>query len=169
MIIIKTFIYISIFSTATLIGILLSNKYINRVKELKELKVALNIFKTKIRFTSEPLSEIFLEIFNLLKTDVKYIFKNARDNMTIFPAGTAWENALDECTASINNDDKNALKQLGKLLGKTDIDGQISEIELTETFLNIQIIEAEKEKEKNQKLYKSLGVIGGLGIVIILL
>ena len=44
-----------------------------------------------------------------------------------------------------------------------------SQIEVTETFLEKQIREAEKEKQKNEKLYKKLGATIGLAIVIILI
>ena len=54
------------------------------------------------------------------------------------------------------------------MLGQTDVEGQISEIEVTENFLNMQIEKAEEDKKKNQKLYKTLGVTIGLVFVIIL-
>lgn len=66
-----------------------------------------------------------------------------------------------------NKEDKEVLKMFGKLLGKTDKKGQISEIEITNSFIEKQIEKAENEKNKNAKLYKSLGVICGIGIVII--
>lgn len=52
--------------------------------------------------------------------------------------------------------------------GKTDVEGQVSQIELTITFINNQISKAELEREKNEKLYKTLGGIIGLALVIIL-
>ena len=58
---------------------------------------------------------------------------------------------------------------LGKMLGKTDKSGQISEIELVSNFLDKQINDAEEMKTKNEKLYKTLGVLGGLTIAIILI
>ena len=58
---------------------------------------------------------------------------------------------------------------MGKMLGKTDLNGQISEIELTEAFLETQIIDAQNEKNKNEKLYKNLGMITGVGIIVILI
>ncbi len=60
------------------------------------------------------------------------------------------------------------MKVFGKLLVKTNVEGQISEIELLEKFLNDQIKIAEEDKMKNEKLYRSLGVIIGIAIVIIL-
>ena len=58
---------------------------------------------------------------------------------------------------------------MGKLLGKTDIEGQLSEIELGLELINKQIKDAEIEKNKNSKLYKTMGVILGIGISIILI
>ena len=52
--------------------------------------------------------------------------------------------------------------------GATDIQGQISQIEVTETFLDEQIRQAQEEKNKNEKLYKKLGMSIGMAIVIIL-
>lgn len=40
---------------------------------------------------------------------------------------------------------------------------------MTEGFLNKQIKQAEQEKIKNEKLYKKLGTVIGLAIVIILI
>ena len=62
MIIIKTIILISILASSTILGISLANKYKTRVKDLKEIRSSLNMFKTKISYTYEPLPEIFLEI-----------------------------------------------------------------------------------------------------------
>ena len=58
---------------------------------------------------------------------------------------------------------------LSKLLGQTDVNGQISQIEITENFLETQIKQAQEEKQKNEKLYIRLGTTIGLVIVIILI
>lgn len=60
------------------------------------------------------------------------------------------------------------IKTLGIMLGKTDIEGQISEIDEYEILLETQIKKAEAEQLKNEKMCKSLGTIIGLAIVIIL-
>ena len=43
-------------------GILMAGKYTNRVKELKQMKTALNLFETKVKFTYEPIPKIFQDI-----------------------------------------------------------------------------------------------------------
>ncbi|MFR1441101.1 MAG: hypothetical protein ACLST0_02475 [Clostridia bacterium] len=45
----------------------------------------------------------------------------------------------------------------------------MSQIDLTQNFLEKQIEEAKNEKDKNEKLYKKLGTIIGLAIVIVLI
>ena len=60
------------------------------------------------------------------------------------------------------------MKTFGNMMGKTDIEGQINEINQFLILLNGQISNAEEEKNKNTKMYKSLGTIIGLGIVVIL-
>ncbi len=84
-------------------------------------------------------------------------------------AGEAWKKALQKVKLNFKDEDIKALENLGKLLGKTDIDGQLSRIEVTQKFLDEQIKNAEEEQIKNEKLFKSLSIITGLAIVIILI
>ena len=166
---IKILIYSSIFLVCSSIGLLKSQKYIYRVNELREFKNALNMFKTKIKFTYEPLPEIFRQISGAIKPNIGSIFKIASYNMNFFSAGDAWNKAIDTDILNINLEDKNVLKNLSKLLGATDLEGQLSQIEMTSNFLDEQIKKAEKEREKNESMYRKLGMIIGLGIVIILI
>lgn len=157
-----------IFGLSTAIGLTISKIYENRVIELKEFKNILNIIKTKIKFTYQPLAEIFKEIANKNETNVERIFGQMANQITYFQTREVWENCIQNADISINQEDKDILKKLGKLLGQTDVEGQISEIEVTENFLNMQIEKAEEAKKKEQKMYKTLGITIGLIFVIIL-
>ena len=55
------------------------------------------------------------------------------------------------------------------MLGKTDVSGQLNEINLTMNFLDSQILSAEEKCKKNEKMYRTLGTIFGLAIIIILI
>ena len=166
---IKYFMLILVFISSSLIGRLISKKYIDRVEELKEIKNALNIFKSKIKFTYEPLQEIFKQISNMVNKNIGNIFKNAKDIMKEKTAAIAWEEAVENSNTNLKEEDLQVLKNLSKLLGISDIDGQISQIDVTESFIERQLREAEQEKQKNVKLYKMLGNTIGLAIVIILI
>lgn len=146
----------------------MAKKYVYRVEELEEIKVALNILKTKIRFTYEPIPEIFTEIAQNTTKNIKNIFVNAKEKMKESTAEIAWQESVDEANANLNNEDKRAIKTLAKLLGQTDSEGQISQIEITEKFIEEQIQDAISARQKNEKLYTRLGTILGMTIVIIL-
>ena len=158
-----------IFVTSVGIGKLISKKYINRVLELKEIKNALNILKTKIKFTYEPLPEIFREMSQNLQYSIDEIFYLTSIKMEEISVKEAWCDTISKLNLNINEEDKNILKSLGKLLGRTDVEGQISEIEVVNSFIEKQIEKAEEDKNKNAKLYKTLGTVIGLAIVIILI
>lgn len=169
MLAIKILIYSFIFLSCSLIGILISKKYSNRVNELKEFKNALNTIKTKMRYTYEPIPEIFTEISENIDSNISIVFKCAAEKMDVCAAGEAWNLALKLDNLNINDEDRNVLKNLSKLLGKTDLEGQLNQIEMTSDFLDNQIKKAENQKDKSEKMYRTLGMIIGMAIVIILI
>ncbi len=152
----------------SLIGKYLSKKYVERLKELEEMKNALNIFESKIKYTYDPIPEIFDEISKNNNKNTSKIFKLAKEKMKEKTANIAWEEALEEAQTNLKKEDKYVLKSLSKLLGRTDVEGQVSSIEITQKFLEEQIKEALEEKRKNEKLYSKLGTTIGLAIIIIL-
>ena len=167
MIFVKILILILVLGSSFSIGKLIAGKYINRVKELKEMKSALNIFETKIKFTYESVPEIFEQIGNQMEGNIGSVFKESSKKMKDVSAGEAWIQSIEKTESNLNKEDKEILKKLGKLLGRIDADGQISEIELVSNFLDTQIDIAENERNKNEKMYKTLGGIIGLTLVII--
>ena len=168
MIVIKYLILFLILVASTLIGRSLSKKYVYRLKELEEIKNSFNILKTKIKFTYEPIPELFQELENTKCRNVGNILKLAKEKMENENISTAWENAIEESVTNLKKEDKEILKSLGKLLGRTDVEGQMGQIETTESLLENQIKEALEEKLKNEKLYSRLGTTIGLAIVILL-
>jgi stage III sporulation protein AB len=155
----------------SVLGNLKASTFSKRVIELKNIKSALNIFKSKIQFTFEPIPEIFTEISNSVYLNEENIFKltnlilNSNQEKYI---NLAWNRAIDTSKNNLNSEDKEILKMLSSNLGKTDKSGQISSIEVIDEFLNTQIEQAEIEKSKNIKLYKTLGTVVGCTIGILL-
>ena len=168
MIILKYIMVFLVFLISFIIGNLISKKYILRVKELKDFENALNIIESKIKFTYEPLPEIFIQTSKLLSKNISVIFTQASNNMKSLNAEEAWNKSLEESSTNLYKEDIENMKNFGKMLGKTDKEGQISSLELTKTFIEMQIEKAKMEEEKNSKMYKTLGTIIGLAFVIIL-
>ena len=103
-------------------------------------------------------------------TKVSEIFLKTSQKIKEMNVNEAWRSAVTENSFFLNlkKEDVELIKSFGNMLGKTDIEGQVSEINQFLTLLDGQIATCEEEKNKNTKLYKSLGTIVGLGIVIVL-
>jgi stage III sporulation protein AB len=166
--IIKNILLFCIFIISVRLGQIFSRKYVSRLEELRDIKSMLNMMVSKIKFTYEPLSQIFEELSNNLNSNISKILINAKNNMKNDTAENSWNKAVEETNTNLNNEDKKVLKMLSKLLGQTDIDGQLSQIKITQNFIDKQIESALEERRKNEKLYRNLGITIGLTIVIIL-
>lgn len=129
--IIKYLMLLFVFIGSSFIGRCIAKKYSYRLEELEEMKNILNVFKSKIRFTYEPIPEIFREITNNAKENIGQIFEKAEKNMQNFSAGEAWEKAVQTSETNLINEDLHVLLMLSKMLGQTDVEGQVSQIEIT--------------------------------------
>ena len=149
MIILKIIILILIFIISYLIGMVIAKQYSKRVEELEDIKNSLNVLQTKIRYSKEPLPEIFKDISKISKN--KEIFDKANENMKTMLAGEAWKKSIQTIDNSFKKEDIKILENLGNMLGKTDSEGQINQIEEVKELLDIQI--------ENANLDKIIGVI----------
>ena len=103
--IIKYLMLFLILLSSSLIGRFLSKRYVYRLQELEEIQNCLNIFKSKIKFTYEPIPEIFKEISLNASKNISNIFDIAIKNMEKDNANIAWEKSVDECVTNLNKED----------------------------------------------------------------
>lgn len=167
--ILKLILLALVFGTSSLIGIKLSNSYVIRANNLKQFKKALRMMEAKITYTYDMLPDLFGYISSRLSGDVGEVFRRAAEYMSVEFAGDAWEKCIDEANIFLKEDDKEALKSLGKLLGKTDVEGQLNQLRLVNEFLDEQIVEANQARAKNVSMYRKLGVIAGFALVVVLI
>lgn len=165
--ILKIILLTIVMSMCSFLGIMKANRFKLRVVDLTEIKKALNLILTKMRYTYEPLPELFKDVSKELKANIANIFITAHTYMNELSAKEAWEKSVTESNNNFTNEDINIIKGLGNLLGKTDLEGQLMQIELTTKLLEEKIKEATNLQNKNTKLYKTLGTTIGLAIMII--
>ena len=102
------------------LGFSKSQKFYIRVKNLKDIKNSLNIFKSKIEFTYEPIKDIFEEISKVVYQDKENIFKIFCENINSNDTSILWNDVVENSKMEFSKDDKEIIKMLGKMLGKTD-------------------------------------------------
>lgn len=158
-----------IFLTSTVIGIFLSNNIKNKRERLIKERKMLEEISIMIRFNSFTLKEIIHELEHAeLFCDFKFlkILKITLEKPISFPE--AWEQAIKKDDI-ISESEKKLLTELGYNLGTTDIDGQLSTLNIYKIRLD-EMIEEESEKYRVKgKMYRSLGIMFGamIGILIV--
>lgn len=111
MIFIKVLTLSAIFGASTMLGNIISNKYKNRTIELCEMKKALNYFETKIEYTYEPLKDIFMDISNLVSTNIGSIFKIAGIKLSEMSVTEAWNYSIDISDIELNKKDLEIIRE----------------------------------------------------------
>jgi stage III sporulation protein AB len=157
----------------SLLGYVFSRDCVRRPQQLRELQNLLQIFENHITYLSMPLIEAFTLVGQAGGTEAAILFKLAAEKLSqksCFSASEAWEAAVKEGRkhTALNHEDESILLIFGRMLGSSDLEGQLKNIELAKTQLKMQEQKAEDNRKKNEKMYKGLGVLGGLAIVIIL-
>ncbi|MDF2988174.1 MAG: stage sporulation protein [Eubacterium sp.] len=158
--------------STSLIGFALAADCSKRPRTLRELQALLQMFENEISYLSNLLSEAFMRIYENSNVEAAIIFRTAASNLETsgVTADEAWERSIEEnCSKlSLNKEDKAILVTFGKMLGNSDLEGQLNNIKLVSSQLKLQEIKSEEMKRKNEKMYRSLGVLSGLAVTIIL-
>lgn len=160
-------------AASSIIGYMFSRDCGRRPQDLRTLQGLLQMFENEISFLSNILTDAFDKVARASKCEVAKIFRdtavNLRENCNL-SAAKAWENSIQKNikATSLNQEDEEILISFGKLLGRSDLDGQVKNIRLTINQLNIQERKAEEGRKKNEAMYRNLGILGGLALVIIL-
>ncbi len=159
--------------SCSFLGFILSRDCSRRPLQLRELQTLFQMFENQISYLSDVLIEAF-ERVSRVGGEMGLIFGKAAEilkNEDAQCAANAWEQAVRQCIrrTALNREDEEVLAGFGKMLGSTDLDGQIKNIRLTMEALRMQEKKAEESRIKNETMYKSLGILGGIAVVIVLL
>lgn len=164
---------IIVVSATSMLGITFANCHWQRVRELRDLQFALRMLETEIGYTFTPLPIALERIGKKMQTVFKDLFLQTRNFYVKSGELTmeeAWEKALGEIKsrAALKNPQIEVLSELGKCLGVSNKEDQLKYITLTADFLKNEEIAAREAQQKYGKMYKYLGFLGGLVLVILI-
>lgn len=172
MFIIKLIISCIIIILSTYIGILKSNKLRSREYILREMLTFLGLVENEIKYMMCILPNAYESSRQKLNTELKSAIGNIVVDMLNINDVYKIDKSIVTNISSINvlsDYDKNVFISTLKSLGRSDLDSQINIIENGKSILQNQIKEATEIKLKNCKLYKTVGMISGIMLVVIFL
>ncbi|WP_018249942.1 stage III sporulation protein SpoIIIAB [Orenia marismortui] len=157
--------------SSSMMGFLMAQQYILRPKQLRELQTALQMLETEVSYGVTPLPEAFTKLAKNFSEPISNIFMATRDNLNSgIIAEDAWQNAINNVSnkTALVDEDIEILLDFGYNLGQTSIDEQVKYLNLTQHKLDNLYQQAFDEKEIKVKLWRYLGVLGGLFLAILI-
>ncbi len=160
-----------VFATS-MAGFTIARGYAERPRQLRALQSVLQGLATEIGYGATPLPEAFLRLSQSSPPPVDALFRKAAAVLSC--AGTtadeAWGAGLAEFRANsaLLQSDLEILEQLGGLIGLSDRTDQERHLLLAVQQLAREETRAEQSRQSNERMWRYLGVLSGILLVIVL-
>lgn len=160
--------------SSSMLGIAYGSKFKDRYYNLILLHNCIQILETEIIYAANPLPEALTNVYHKGNKKISYIFEDIRKYLISDKNNNVLDSFINvlhkyKKDICINNEDIEVLLSLGRVLGTSDRIDQEKHIKTVLVQLKSREKEAELLMGKNEKLYKSLGVLSGLALSIILI
>ncbi len=168
--VIKITAFLIILISTSLMGAFLGNREKSRINDLDELKKSLEILISEITFASSALPSALINVSKQSNQKFKHFFtylgKSLSDRQDV---EAAWLNACKNKlnATSLANEDREKLKILASSLSGFDKSLLVRSISIMTDYIDSKKAELSKEAEKSGKLFRSLGILSGLLIIVI--
>ncbi|NLJ99482.1 MAG: stage III sporulation protein AB [Tissierellia bacterium] len=163
-----------IFSSTTWIGFYYGRKYSNRLRNLIHIEQCIKILETEIVYGATPLPEALTNIYNKGNKKVSFIFQDIRDHLMNSGRGDvfhSFSSVIEPLRDKLNftEEDIEIFLSLGRVLGSSDRHDQEKNLKLILNQIKFLQDDAKIERDKHEKMFKNLGILTGLAIIIILI
>jgi stage III sporulation protein AB len=144
----------------TVIGLYRSAELKRRELLLAEIVQLLEKMAVQIRYRALPLGELFESL------DGGEFLKTVEANAARLNRRDAWNSAA--ASFPELTEERDILVSIGNSLGNSDTAGQTAMLELNKELLTSRLAEAADAVTRKGAMYRSVGILTGLGIAIII-
>lgn len=160
--------------SSTAIGFLYARRFADRPLQLRHLQAAFEMLETDVVYRMERLSDSFRRIGRTVPHPVGALFVRAAAELERGDGASTeqcWSKAVQSVwpSTALKEKEKDALLQFGHTLGGSDRDSQVKHIRALIRHLQVEEKMALDEQARYEKMSRTLGFLGGLFVVILLL
>lgn len=161
-----------LFLSCTLLGVSKSSNLRRRLELLEELRRVLLLLAGEIRCVRSPLPEAFRRIGTKAAAPYDTFLKRVANDMegdSKKPFFVIFQEALEVFQdVPLSKEDRALLRELGQQLGYLDVQMQLKTLELYEEMVKEAIRKAAGEYGQKARMYRYLGVLLGVFLVVLL-
>ncbi|ADU29965.1 stage III sporulation protein SpoIIIAB [Evansella cellulosilytica] len=162
-----------IIATTTMFGWEFSRRLTRRTKQIRYLKIAFEALETEMTFSMTPLPDACEKVAHQLIAPLNIFFEDVAERLKKEEksATSIWNSSLKKWKGKtdLNTAELNILNQFGQTLGQQDLESQRKQIRLAISYFNQEEKQALEDQQKFESMYKSLGFLGGVLLVLIML
>ena len=156
-----------------ILGLYFSKSGYFRQHDLEPLKKAATIFRAELLYSSSPLFEVFNQISIRTTGAVSMIFKEASESFEKrngVSAEEIWANSIikESGHAYFNSEDIENMFSFGRTLGFADKSQQADNAAILISYIESAQEEIREKRRTEERLYKALGLLGGIMVCVIL-
>ena len=164
---------IVIIASSALIGLEYSRKYTERLNNLIYIQNCIQMLETEIVYSSNQLPDALENIYVKGNKRVSFLFNDIKEYLLNNKDKSLFESFEHNLAKSKNklflqNDDIEVILSLGRVLGTSDTLDQQKHFKTAIMNLEISQNDAKEIRDKNGKMYRSLGALFGIALAIIL-
>ncbi|MDI3256602.1 MAG: stage III sporulation protein AB [Kyrpidia sp.] len=163
-----------VLTASTGLGFYKAERLRKRVETLRSIHAGLQLLDTEIAFSATPLPRAMARVSRTCTPPGAALFEEVARALEARPdagAGAHWEAAvLRRCQdLALQSVDAEVLVQFGRTLGLSDREDQRKHIRLASERLAVQERQAAREAAERVRMWRSLGILGGAAVVVLLM
>lgn len=170
----KTIGFVLIFISGSGMGLRASYNLQLRLEQMKQIQGILLKIKGELRYSHQPMSMILNHIAKNTAAPFSCILEQISETLELHNGASMseiWRQTIEEYKDKVylRKGELQLLSEHGTILGYLDKELQMNQLDLQLVQWNRMIEQSELELQSNAKLYRSLGVMGSILTIIILL
>lgn len=163
-----------ILAAAAMFGFVQALHYARRPRQIRQMIGALQRMETEIVYALTPLPEAMLSLSRQLSEPLSSLFRMTADRLKASGGAAStreiWQQSVREAwrVSSMKQPEQEIVLQLGAVLGVTDRADQVKHLRLAVSQLQTEEQESREEQRRYETMWKSLGILIGALIVILM-
>lgn len=153
-------------------GYLTALEFVNRTKQIRQLQNALLYIETEIMYGYTPLNDLMKKISQRENGSISLFFLTVAEELETMEKSFqhCWQTAIDKRWkyTSLKEKERQIMLQLGSILGMSDRENQQKHIRIALSHMQAEEKEAYEAQTKYEKMSRTLGVLTGILLVLLM-
>ncbi|WP_169713544.1 stage III sporulation protein SpoIIIAB [Paludifilum halophilum] len=159
--------------STSIIGFRTAKSFADRPRQIRRLRTSLSLLETEIIYGSRRLDQVCEHIARREKKPIGILYQRCTEYLKGLDGVSTyecWKKAVDEVwpETAMKAPEREVLIDFGKTLGISNREDQLANLARVKSNLQVEENQAREEQTRYEKMCKSLGILAGALIVILI-